>query len=263
LVVVAGMSLALAASAPAAPPERNNGSDPTRPRQMLEPLYRFENLPGAAPDSQNTFLVRGQGWASLDEHWSGSLRIDVPLVLTNAESSQNPAGRFVFGSGDVLTQMAVIYTVDDLWAAAVGSQLTFPTASRDDTGSGTWAALPGLVVRRMLPELSDGSFFAPEVLYQVNYGDGAGAAPVRDLQIQPTLDVELPRGFFLNLFPSSDIRIDLEGEGRGRLFFPLDVLAGVMLTPQVATMLEVSVPIVKDYPVYDFKLEARIRWFFD
>jgi hypothetical protein len=179
--VTASLSLALAAGASAAPPERNNGTDPTRPRQMLEPLYRFENLPGAAPDSQNTFLVRGQGWASLDEHWSGSLRVDVPLVLTNAESSQNPAGRFVFGSGDVLTQLAVIYTVDDLWAAAAGSQLTFPTASRDDTGSGTYGALPALVVRRMLAELSDGSFFAPEVLYQLDYGGGRrlrlGCAP--------------------------------------------------------------------------------------
>src|SRR5262249_10118988 len=130
-------------------------------------------------------------------------------------------------------------------------------------GSGTYAALPGLFMRRMLPELTAGSFFAPEILYDLSFGNGAGLAPVRDLQLQPTLNVELPRGFFLNLWPSSDIRIDLEGSGRGRLFFPFDALVGAMLHPKLAALLEVSVPIVKDYPVYDFKLEARIRYFFD
>jgi len=254
---------ALLAAAPAAAAERNNGSDPTRPRTMLQPLYRYENLPGGAPDSQSTFLLRGQGWLAFAPRWSTSLRLDVPLVLTNAGSSDDPAGRFVFGSGDLLTQLAVIYTIDARWAAAAGSQLTFPSASRAETGAGTYGALPGAVVRCMLPELGAGSFFSPEVLYQFDFGGGAGAAPVRALQIQPTLDVELPRGFFLNLFPSPDIRIDLEGAGRGRLFFPLDVMAGLEVTSRLAAMLEVSVPLVKDYPVYDFKLEARVRWFFD
>jgi hypothetical protein len=41
------------------------------------------------------------------------------------------------------------------------------------------------------------------------------------------------------------------------------VLAGIMVTPRLVTSLEVSVPIVKNYPIYDFKLEATVGYFFD
>jgi hypothetical protein len=64
-------------------PVTNNGQDPTRPRTQLEVLYEFQNLPGPAPDSDNTFTFRAVSRVPFDEHWSGSLRIDVPLDLTN------------------------------------------------------------------------------------------------------------------------------------------------------------------------------------
>lgn len=188
----------------------------------------------------------------------------MPLVVTNAPSSDDPDGGFVFGSGNLLTQVGVIYTLNERWAFAAGSQLTFPTASRQATGSGTYTALPGAVLRYMLPELSPGSFFAPEVLYEFDVGGDTGDGHVSELQLQPTLDWELPHGVFLNLFPSADIRVNLgRGRSRGRWFFPFDVLAGVLVTPQLVTSLEVSVPLVKGYPVYDFKLEATIAYFFD
>jgi hypothetical protein len=151
-------------------PVTNNGQDPTRPRTQLEVLYEFQNLPGRAPDSESTFTLRAISRVPFDEHWSGSLRIDVPLSLTNAESSENPGGRFTFGLGDLLTQVAGIYTLDDRWAFAAGSQFTFSTASLSTTGTGKYVALPGAVFRYMLPELSPGSFASPEVLYQFDMG---------------------------------------------------------------------------------------------
>lgn len=239
--------------------ERNNGTDPTRPRTQVIGLYDFQNLPGRAPDSASTFTLRGIQTFTFDEHWSGSLRLDMPLVLTNA-----PGGDFVFGSGNLLVQAAAIYTLNERWAFAAGSQVTFPTASRDATGSGKYVALPGAVLRVMLPELSAGSFFAPEMVYAFDVGGDPEGSHTSELQLQPTLDWELPHGVFLNLFPSSDIRINLgPPRGRGRLFFPFDILAGMMITPRLLTSLEVSVPIVKDYPLYDFKLEATVAFFFD
>lgn len=240
----------------AAPPERNNGTDPTRPRRTLTPLYRFQNLPGGAPDSSSTFIVRGVERIPVTERWSGSLRLDVPMVLTNAGG-----GGFVFGSSNVLVQPAAIYTIDPSWAVAVGSQVLFPTASRAATGSAAYTARPGVVVRRMLPAIGDGSFFAPEILYSFDFGGGSDGDRGRQLQFQPTLDWELPRGFFLNLFPSADIRIDLDDGGK--LFLPFDVLAGVAITRWLVATVEVSVPLVKDFPLYDFKTEAQIRLFFD
>jgi hypothetical protein len=64
------------------------------------------------------------------------------------------------------------------------------------------------------------------------------------------------------VFPSTDIRIKLGAAGGGRLFLLFDVLGGIMVTPWLVTTLEVSVPLVKQYPVYDFKLEARVGYFF-
>jgi hypothetical protein len=207
---------------------------------------------------------RGIAHVPVDDHWSGSVRIDMPLALTNEISSENPDGAFDFGAGDALAQVVGIYTLDSSWAFGAGAQFTFPTASRVTMGTGKYVALPGAVFRRMLPELSPGSFIAPELLYAFDVGGDPERGHVSELQLQPTLDWELSHGVFLNLFPSSDIRINLGApHGRGRLFFPFDVLAGIMVTPRLLTSLEVSVPIVKDYPVYDFKLEATVGYFFD
>ena len=48
----------------------------------------------------------------------------------------------------------------------------------------------------------------------------------------------------------------------GRLFLPFDALIGAKLTNKLQISLEGSVPIVKDYPVYIFKVEARLRVLF-
>jgi hypothetical protein len=44
----------------------------------------------------------------------------------------------------------------------------------------------------------------------------------------------------------------------GRLFFPFDIAVGRTITDNLMTSLEVSVPIINDYPVYDFKTEMRV-----
>jgi hypothetical protein len=43
-----------------------------------------------------------------------------------------------------------------------------------------------------------------------------------------------------------------------KLFLPFDVMVGKLVTPQLVASLEVSAPIVKDYDLYDFKLEVHI-----
>ena len=45
----------------------------------------------------------------------------------------------------------------------------------------------------------------------------------------------------------------------GRLFLPFDALVGRTLTKNLTASLEVGVPIIKDYPVYDFEIEARLN----
>jgi hypothetical protein len=44
-----------------------------------------------------------------------------------------------------------------------------------------------------------------------------------------------------------------------RLFLPFDALIGAKLTNTFQISLEGSVPIVKEYPVYNFKTELHVR----
>src|SRR5579871_691325 len=46
---------------------------------------------------------------------------------------------------------------------------------------------------------------------------------------------------------------------RRRWFVPFDIRVGRKLTETVALSVEVGVPILRDYPVYDFKTRARLN----
>ena len=132
----------------------------------------------------------------------------------------------------------------------------------DSLGSGEWQVMPGLGVRYMLFELGPDSYFVPTMRYAVSVPGNPGARRISEPQIAPTLNIDLPGPFFITFYPSHDIRINygapISGQ-TGRLFLPFDALIGARLTDKVQLSLEGSVPIVKDYPVYNFKAEARLR----
>ena len=75
----------------------------------------------------------------------------------------------------------------------------------------------------------------------------------------------LPDHWFLTVYPSADIRVNygdpVTGQ-TGRLFLPFDVQIGRKLTKDLVLSLEVGVPIIKDYPVYNFKTEVRLNMLF-
>jgi hypothetical protein len=71
----------------------------------------------------------------------------------------------------------------------------------------------------------------------------------------------LPGRWLLTFNPNYDIRIEFgapKAGQTGRLFLPFDALVGVTLIENLRIYLEVGVPIIKDYPVYNFKTNARI-----
>jgi hypothetical protein len=85
---------------------------------------------------------------------------------------------------------------------------------------------------------------------------------ISNLQIAPTLNIMLPQHWFVRFYPDPDIRINfgdpVTGQ-TGRLFMPMDVLIGRDLTKNLTLSLEISAPIIKDYPVYDFKVVTRMN----
>ncbi len=72
----------------------------------------------------------------------------------------------------------------------------------------------------------------------------------------------LPDRWFIAFWPNPDIRVNfgdpVTGQ-TGRLFFPFDARVGRNFTDHVALSIEVGVPIIKDYPVYNFKTQLRLN----
>ena len=115
----------------------------------------------------------------------------------------------------------------------------------------------------MLPEISPGSFFTGLVRYAVSFTTAVpGARNVSNLQFAPTLNIALPSQWFVTLYPSPEIRINygdpITGQ-TGRLFLPFDLMVGQNVTKNATLSIEVSAPMVNQYPVYDFKTVARLN----
>ena len=77
-------------------------------------------------------------------------------------NAENPTGATVSGFGNVLTQAWIVHDINQRWAVALGGQLISPT-STNGVASDAWEQVTGLVVRAMLPEISSGSYLAPQV----------------------------------------------------------------------------------------------------
>jgi hypothetical protein len=249
-----GCFLALASAAAA-----EEQDDPTRPVTGLDlrPHYEDDTV-SAHNDRLNLIFRRNDKW-DLNGDWKLATRMDVPLVFSDSQTDANPSAAYRAGLGRVLLQAYVADLLDDRWAMAAGSQLV-TAASASNYGSGNWDMLPILAARAMLPEISEGSYFVPEARYAVSVGRSFGSRSASELQFAPELKLAISPQYFVVLFPSTDIRMNfgrkVSGQ-TGRLFLPLDGEVGCNLGDGEVVSLEVSAPVVRDYPLYRLKIEAR------
>jgi hypothetical protein len=252
------------ASAPDTP--ENNGQDFTRPENLFQLRYLDQTAPGNGAAKGTTrevtsdnVILRMDYQFALAPQWRIAFRSDLPYDTKNPISSDNPAGDYMHGVGDADVQAAILHEFDARWAAGLGARLVAPTGD-DNLTSGKWQAMPLGGFRYMLPEISKGSYFIALARYDVSFAGDPTKKNISNLQLAPELNVSLPYRWFFTLYPSPDIRInygDAVTGQTGRLFLPFDVMLGRQLTNNVVASIEVSVPIIKDYPVYTFKTEAR------
>jgi Putative MetA-pathway of phenol degradation len=236
----------------------NTGTDFTSPVNSFE--VRFQYRPSSAPGSETEkeyAILRATTRIELEEGWKVSL-----YAQTEGEAKQtlkSSGSTDDAGLGDSVLQAVLIREFNERWAAGAGARVVAPTAS-DDLGSGKWQVMPGFGVRYSFLELGDETFVVPQMRYAVSVAGTASSRDISELQIAPLFNLDLPGRWFLTLYPSYDIRINLgppvPGQ-TGRLFLPADAEIGYRLGEHIVIALEGSVPIVKDYPVYDFKTQLR------
>jgi hypothetical protein len=147
------------------------------------------------------------------------------------------------------------------FAAGFGARLTAPNGG-DTLGTGKWQIMPVAGFRYGLSEISSGSFLEPS-RYAVSFAGDPSKRNISNLQLAPYLNLGLPDHWFIALYLSVDIRVNfgdpVTGQ-TGRLFLPFDARIGRNLTDHLALSLEVGVPIIKDYPVYNVKAEVRLNF---
>ena len=240
---------------------QNNGYDFTRPENSVELRSRFRSSSGTDSQTDREIeYLRLTGRIKLDPDWKLAWFAQTQFLNKSTISYDPASSTSGAGLGDSTFQAALIRTLNERWAFGFGTRLVAPTA-QDDLGSGKWEIMPGLGVRYSLTEWGSDSYFVPVVRYAMSFAGDPSRRNISEPQIAPTLNISLPDRWFLTLYPSNDIRINcgdpVSGQ-TGRLFLPADFAIGLNLTDKVLLSLEIGVPIIKDYPVYDFKTEFRV-----
>ncbi len=249
-----------------------NGDDPTQPFGKIELLDRYTEAPGAGVEQGSTKTVQTNTPfvrletppLELAPKWELNLRSEIPAVTTNGVTPGNPAGAAVSGFGNVLVQAWIVHDIDARWAVALGGQLIAPTAS-NGVATDAWEQVTGFVVRAMLPEISAGSYFAPQIRYGVDFAGNDDGRMLRQLRLAPTLNINLPQHLFFTLYPSPDIRWNygtpVWGQ-TGRFFLPLNFMLGWKPTDHTVISAEFGIPIIRDFPAYTFKTQLRAGYLF-
>jgi hypothetical protein len=247
------------------------GDDPTQPLGKIELLDRYTEAPGPGVEEgttkrveTNTPFARIDAPFRLAPQWELNFRAEIPVVWTNGVTPTNPTGATVSGFGNVLGQAWVVHDLDQRWAVALGGQLIAPT-STNGVASDAWEQVTGFVVRAMLPEISPGSYFAPQVRYGIDFEGNDDGRMLRQLRIAPTLNINLPHSLFFTLYPSPDIRLNYGApvhNQTGRLFLPLNFMVGWKPTEHTVISAEFGIPIIRDFPVYTFKTQLRVGYLF-
>jgi hypothetical protein len=239
-------------------------------QRLLQLMYQVKTAPGTDLDGSpvttttDTWKLRADETFSLSPQWSLALRGDLPFLAKDKYTDSNPNGDFLYGLGDVDVQAALIDNINVRWKAGAGARLIAPTGDSALT-SGLWRIMPIVGVRYGLPEISSGSYFEPLARYDVSFAGDPTKKFVSNLQLAPMLNLSLPDRWFLTLYPNPEIRWNfgapVTGQ-TGRLFLPFDARIGKKVSDSINVSLEVSVPIIKDYPVYDFMTALRLNYSF-
>ena len=238
-----------------------NGQDITRPVNNFETRFEYRTSGISTQTDEQTLILRWDGAAKLAGGWKFGWLAELPLV---AQTMVAPDGTQDLGTGDVVVQGILSQPINDRWAYGFGARLVAPTA-QEELGSGRWQVMPGVGIRYSFLEFGPDTYFVPKIRYAIGFGGDPSRRDRNEPQIAPTLNIGLPARWFLTLYPSYDIRINYGQPAAGqtgRLFLPFDAMVGRMLTDNLIISFEVGVPLIRDYPVYNFKAELRLAYEF-
>jgi Putative MetA-pathway of phenol degradation len=246
--------------------EVNSGQDITKPVRRFDLRFQYTNAGDISTPLEEfhpnvcTMTLRTDIPMDLGNGFKFNTRLDLPMSINDVPTRDNPGANTAFNVNDVLVQGLLIKAVNKDFAFGFGTQLIIPTGTDDSFTANRWQLVPTVGTRWSLPQITKGSFFVFGARYAFDFAGDDGRPHTSVLQFSPTLNIALPDRWFVTLFPSTDIRVDLENGGKW--FVPADFLIGKMLNKTTVASVEFGIPIIKQFDLYDFKVEARIGFFF-
>jgi Putative MetA-pathway of phenol degradation len=238
-----------------------SGGDITRPENFFE-IRAFDTSSGTTKptDTQSLVLRRG-GAITLNDDWKVGWLASLPLLGREITTSNPSTANREFGVGDVFLQGTLVERLNERWAYGFGARLYAPTAE-DSLGTGRWQIMPGAGVRYTFLEFGEDTFFVPKLRYAISFAGDPSRRNISEAQFAPTLNIQLPDRWFFRFYDLYDVRVNFSAPvagQTGRLFLPFDAAIGKKLADGIVLMWEASVPMIKDYPVYNFKTDFRVR----
>jgi hypothetical protein len=237
----------------------NNGQDFSRPPPEFDLRYQYQRLPHKG--NEDIFTFRTQVPFQLSKEWIFGTRLDVPLGTGNTVAGDNPTGRWQFMMRDLLNSAYLAWLPNDIFSFFAGSQFIWPTASFDQGGQGKYQILPFAGFRYFLHKISPGSFILPWVQYATDYAGSASRPSIMQVLLAPSLNINLPRDYFIELYSSQSIIYDFEAHGWE---VPCNFMVGKVFNRKVIVSAEFFIPMFRTnkYEPYDFKVEFRAGYFF-
>jgi hypothetical protein len=159
----------------------------------------------------------------LENGWTFTQRVDVPVIYTNAKGAGNPAGGYSWGIGNVFIEE--IFETPEIaqnLSLRASVRLVFPTGKQSPFGSSQyqWAPMAGMIYR--MPEALAGVTLAPYVRYFSGFAPQyENVAEVRKLDLYPAATFGLGERWSMSLYPDNPITYNVSNK---TWFVPLDLM---------------------------------------
>lgn len=222
----------------------NNGTDPTRPVRSATLGYETLEL-ASGFTSQRLELRFSQPVGS----GRSAIQLTVPFMSLDA------LGDDAFGLGDVGLRYSNVVRVTPDYGVVLQLEAEFPTAERDELGTGRVVLKPAIIYADFL---ADGSILAPSLLHNVSVGGDEDRADVNlttfDLYYVPRL---ASQKVYMTLDPA--LNYDWEREaGYGAFAVTVGYRLGSMLGGSGQVFVKPSMTIGDERPV-DWGLEIGFQ----
>jgi hypothetical protein len=158
------------------------------------PLQNNFNF-GVGPEDKMQWILNIQPVmpVGLGEQWNLINRPIIPLIH---QPEILPGTGSVFGLGDIQYQAYLSPAQPGKWIWGAGAAFSFPTATANELGTGKWSAGPGVVVLTIR-----GPWVVGALVNNIWSYAGWGDRDVNQMLIQPILNYNLPKGWYLSSVP--------------------------------------------------------------